>query len=55
MVAGVGMFAGLSGLVASIFLGAVDKKPAEANEILIRLDQIEEKLNALRLLQRADQ
>jgi len=47
MICGVGMFAGLSGLVASVFLGGQDRKPIGAEEILARLDQLQAKLDAL--------
>ena len=45
MVCGVGMFAGLSGLVASLFLGGQDRKSNEMDQILTRLEQIEAKLS----------
>jgi voltage-gated potassium channel len=48
MVAGVGMFAGLSGLMASYFLGGQDGKSNETKEILARLDQLQAKLDALK-------
>lgn len=41
MVCGVGMFAGLSGLVTSLFLGGQDHKSGELAEILRRLEQME--------------
>lgn len=47
MICGVGMFAGLSGLVASVFLGKPERKPDETKEILARLEQMEAKINAL--------
>jgi len=47
MICGVGMFAGLSGLVASVFLGGQDRKPIGAEEILARLDQLQAKLDRL--------
>ncbi len=47
MVAGVGMFGGLSGLVAAFFLGARDPKTADPQEVLVRLDQIQARLEAL--------
>jgi voltage-gated potassium channel len=47
MVAGVGMFCGLSGMVASLFLGGQDRKPSDAKEILARLDQLQAKLDAM--------
>jgi voltage-gated potassium channel len=47
MVAGVGMFGGISGLAASFFLGGQDRKSAETQEILARLDQLQTKLDAL--------
>jgi voltage-gated potassium channel len=47
MVAGVGMFGGISGLAASFFLGGQDRKSAETKEILARLDQLQAKLDAM--------
>jgi voltage-gated potassium channel len=47
MIAGVGMFGGLSGLVASIFLSDSDRRSAETREILARLDALHVKLDAL--------
>jgi voltage-gated potassium channel len=47
MVAGVGMFGGISGLAASFFLGTQDRKSAEAKEILVRLDQLQAKLESM--------
>jgi len=47
MICGVGMFAGLSGLVASVFLGGQDRKPVGTEEILARLDQLQAKLDRL--------
>ena len=44
MVCGVGMYAGLSGLVASLFLGGQRRKSSELDQILVRLEQIEAKL-----------
>lgn len=44
MVCGVGMFAGLSGLVASLFLGGQQSKPDQMDQILARLERIEAKL-----------
>ena len=41
MVCGVGMFAGLSGLVASLFLGGQDRRSGEMGKILARLERIE--------------
>ena len=47
MICGVGMFAGLSGLVASVFLGGPSGQSADTREILARLKQMEAKLDAL--------
>jgi len=47
MVAGVGMFGGISGLAASFFLGGQDRKSAETKEILEKLDLLQTKLDAL--------
>jgi hypothetical protein len=47
MVAGVGMFGGLSGLAASFFLGTEARKPQEDTEILSRLKEIKAKLDSL--------
>ncbi len=41
MIAGVGMFASLSGLAASFFLGSQDLKFDELKEVLSRLDDLE--------------
>ena len=48
MVAGVGMFGGISGLAASFFLGGQDRKSAETREILARLDQLQAVLEAMK-------
>jgi voltage-gated potassium channel len=47
MIAGVGMFGGLSGLTAALFLGHADRKPSETREILSRLDALHVKLDSL--------
>lgn len=47
MIAGVGMFGGLSGLVASIFLSESDRKSSETREILARLEALHVRLDAL--------
>jgi voltage-gated potassium channel len=47
MFAGVGLFGGLSGLVAALFLGQTEHTPAETREILTRLDALSVKLDAL--------
>jgi voltage-gated potassium channel len=47
MLCGVGMVAGLSGLVASVFLGGQGQKSHDTTEILARLRQMEAKLDAL--------
>ncbi len=47
MIAGVGMFGGLSGLVASIFLSDSDRRPSETRDILARLEALHAKLDAL--------
>ena len=47
MIAGMGMFGGLSGLVASIFLTESDTRAPEHGEILARLDALNLKLEAL--------
>ena len=44
MIAGVGMFATVSGLAASLFLGARDGKSDELKEVLARLKILEAKL-----------
>ncbi len=44
MIAGVGTFAALSGLAASFFLGASERKSDGLNEVLARLDRMEAKL-----------
>ena len=48
MFAGVGMFGGLSGLVASFFLGAHERKSVDPKEILIRLDRLQATVNTLK-------
>ncbi len=45
MVTGVGMFGGLSGLVASVFLGANTAQTDKSDEILARLTQLEAKID----------
>jgi hypothetical protein len=45
MVAGVGMFGVLSGLVASVFLGQQDRKPFENRELLAQLELVSAKLH----------
>jgi voltage-gated potassium channel len=47
MMAGVGMFGGLSGLVASFFVGEQSKIPVETKEIMARLDEIQARLRIL--------
>ena len=47
MIAGVGMFGGLSGLAAALFLGQADRQPSDTREILSRLDALHVKLDAL--------
>ncbi len=47
MFAGVGMFGGLSGLVAALFLGQSEHKPSEMHVILTRLDALNAKLDTL--------
>ncbi len=46
MVCGVGMYAGLSGLVASVFLGSHRKQSSEMAEILARLEQMQAQLDS---------
>lgn len=46
MVCGVGMFAGLSGLVASLFLGGREQKSGDLRQILEKLAQIEAQLES---------
>ncbi len=48
MIAGVGLFGGLSGLAASFFLGDHEKHTRENKEILERLDLLQQKIDALR-------
>jgi voltage-gated potassium channel len=47
MVAGVGLFGGISGLAASFFMGGKDRKSAEMKEILVQLNELKIKLDAL--------
>ena len=51
MICGVGMFAGLSGLLASLFLGGQDRKSSELGEILRRLEEMEARLGRSALRQ----
>jgi voltage-gated potassium channel len=46
MICGVGMFASLSGLLASMFLGGQDEKSKKLTEVLGRLQAIEAKLGS---------
>ena len=48
MFAGVGMFGGLSGLVASFFIGADDRKSVDPKEILTRLDRLQATVDTLK-------
>ena len=49
MIAGVGLFGGLSGLAASFFIGAKQKGiVTEENKILARLEQLEQKIDRLK-------
>ena len=48
MICGVGMFAGISGLLASVFVGGPDRRPPGTEEILARLDQVQAELELLR-------
>ena len=54
MICGVGMFAGLSGLVASVVLGGRDRKSDETKEILARLDQLQAKVESLSAARRTE-
>jgi voltage-gated potassium channel len=47
MVAGVGMFGGISGLAASFFLGGQERKSAETRKILAKLEQLQAKLETM--------
>ena len=47
MVAGVGMFGGLGGLAASLFLQGSGPRAGDNPEILARLDTLQAKLDAL--------
>jgi voltage-gated potassium channel len=47
MIAGVGMFGGLSGLTAALFLGQNERKSPETHEILARLETLHAKLDEL--------
>jgi len=47
MTAGMGLFSGLSGLVASLFLGEQKKRSSESQEILDGLAALQAKLEAL--------
>lgn len=56
MVCGVGMFAGLSGLVVSLLQGPKEETTARETKLLVRLQELENKMNDLRLLlQKRDQ
>lgn len=47
MVCGVGMFGAISGMVAALFLGGQQQKPAGMEEILAHLEQLQAKLDGL--------
>lgn len=47
MICGVGMFAGLSSLVASVFLGGQERKSDKTKEILAKLEQLQAQFDAL--------
>jgi len=47
MIAGMGLFGGLSGLVASLFLGDQKQRSSESQEILDRLAALQAKLDAM--------
>ncbi len=47
MVAGMGMFGGISGLATSLFLGGTDRKSADTRAILAKLDLLHAKLDVL--------
>jgi voltage-gated potassium channel len=47
MVSGMGLFGGLSGLVASFFMGTTDQTASDKKEILARLDQLQKQLAQL--------
>jgi voltage-gated potassium channel len=49
MVAGVSMYGCLSGLAASFFLGKRDESPSDLKTVLARLDELNAKLDALRI------
>jgi voltage-gated potassium channel len=49
MISGVGLFGGLSGLVASLFFGSKEKRIVEEeNKILNRLERLEQKIDRLK-------
>ncbi len=48
MIGGVGLFGGLSGLVAALFLGAREKRSPEHGEIMLKLDQLQKALEELK-------
>ncbi|WCJ59610.1 ion transporter [Fontisphaera persica] len=50
MICGVGMFAGLSGLIASLLLGSNESAPPSPDELTARLQEMEKKIDALRLV-----
>ncbi len=50
MVAGVGLFGGLRGLVASFLFGAREQKASEQTEVLERLEQLQRTLDELKSL-----
>ena len=52
MICGVGMFAGLSGLIASLLLGGQGRKSSELTLVLERLERIEAKLASPAIEQR---
>jgi voltage-gated potassium channel len=47
MISGMALFGGMSGLVASFFMGTTDQKTAENKEILARLEQLQKQLAQL--------
>jgi voltage-gated potassium channel len=48
MMSGVGLFGGLSGLLASVFVGAHKREEGDIREVLARLDQLQAQIEALR-------
>ena len=47
MICGVGLFAGLSGMVASIFLGVSDRQVIGLEDIMLQITQMQAKMDVI--------